>query len=39
MIRIDSTHTLGATLRAARKQFGLTQSELALVLVSGYDLW
>ena len=31
MILIDSTQTLGATLRAARKQLGLTQSELALV--------
>jgi y4mF family transcriptional regulator len=30
MTQIDSTQTLGATLRAARKQLGLTQSELAL---------
>lgn len=30
MIRIDSTKTLGAALRTARKQLGLTQSELAL---------
>lgn len=29
-IQIDSTQVLGATLRAARKQLGLTQSELAL---------
>lgn len=30
MIPIDSTQTLGAALRAARKQLGLTQSDLAL---------
>lgn len=30
MIHIDSTQALGAALRAARKQLGLTQSDLAL---------
>jgi y4mF family transcriptional regulator len=30
MIRIDSAQTLGAALRAARKQLGLTQGHLAL---------
>lgn len=30
MIHIDSTQTLGAALRAARRQLGLTQSDLAL---------
>ena len=30
MITIDSTQTLGAALRAARKQLRLTQAELAL---------
>lgn len=30
MIPIDSTQTLGAALRTARKQLGLTQSDLAL---------
>ena len=31
MIPIDSTQALGAALRAARKQLGLTQADLALV--------
>jgi HTH-type transcriptional regulator/antitoxin HipB len=30
MVRIDSTQALGHALRAARKQLGLTQSQLAL---------
>ena len=30
MIPIDSTQALGAALRAARKQLGLTQADLAL---------
>ena len=30
MIDIDTPQTLGASLRAARKQLGLTQSDLAL---------
>lgn len=30
MIRIHSTQSLGLTLRTARKQLGLTQSQLAL---------
>jgi y4mF family transcriptional regulator len=30
MIHIDTTKKLGATLRAARKRLGLTQSDLAL---------
>lgn len=30
MIPLDSTQTLGTALRAARKQLGLTQSDLAL---------
>lgn len=30
MIPIDSTQVLGAALRAARKQLGLTQADLAL---------
>lgn len=30
MTRVDSTKTLGAALKAARKQLGLTQSNLAL---------
>ena len=30
MIRIQSTQTLGIALRTARKQLGLTQSQLAL---------
>ncbi|OAI01979.1 transcriptional regulator [Methylomonas methanica] len=30
MINIQSTQQLGQALRSARKQFGLTQSELAL---------
>ncbi len=30
MINIDTTQTLGASLRAARRQLGLTQSDLAL---------
>jgi HTH-type transcriptional regulator / antitoxin HipB len=30
MTPIDSTQTLGTTLRASRKKLGLTQSELAL---------
>ena len=31
MTVIDTAQTLGATLRAARKRLGLTQSDLALV--------
>lgn len=31
MIRIHSTQSLGLALRTARKQLGLTQSQLALV--------
>ena len=30
MVHIDTPHTLGATLRAARKHLQLTQSDLAL---------
>jgi y4mF family transcriptional regulator len=30
MIHIDSTHTLGQSLRAARRQLGLTQAQLSL---------
>ena len=30
MVALSTTQTLGATLRAARKRMGLTQSELAL---------
>ena len=30
MIHIDTIHTLGQSLRAARKQLGLTQAQLAL---------
>lgn len=30
MIPLDSTQTLGTALRTARKQLGLTQSDLAL---------
>jgi len=29
-IRVDTIHTLGQSLRAARKQLGLTQAQLAL---------
>jgi y4mF family transcriptional regulator len=30
MIHIDTIHTLGQSLRAARRQLGLTQAQLAL---------